>query len=61
MTAPGGWMVAYWKARVDAELYVAPYQRLAVAMAYEHGGCPSCANWHPDGQVRGIARDETAL
>jgi len=36
------WVVVYWKARLDAGLYLAPYQRLAVAMAYEAGGCASC-------------------
>jgi hypothetical protein len=37
------WPVRYWLARLDAGQYLAPYQRLAVAMAYEQGGCASCA------------------
>jgi hypothetical protein len=38
------WRVRYWKARLDHGQYLAPYQRLSVAMAYEAGGCPS-ARW----------------
>lgn len=36
------WVVRYWKARLDAGKYLLPHQRLAVAMAYEAGGCSSC-------------------
>lgn len=36
------WPVRYWKDRLDAGHYLLPYQRLAVAHAYEAGGCPSC-------------------
>jgi len=39
---PYGWQVAYALAKVDANEPVASWLRLAVAHAYEAGGCPSC-------------------
>lgn len=36
------WRVKFWKALLDDGQYLLPHQRLAVAMAYEAGGCPSC-------------------
>jgi hypothetical protein len=34
-------IVKFWKLRHDKGLSLESYQRLAVAMAYEAGGCPS--------------------